>query len=269
MRAPSRPPPASSRVSSAVTSPPTLSVAPSRAVSGCLFPGARLGAREPPPTPRRLRVTALRAAAKVKGLSRVAALLVQLLTASEEPTSSGAELASALADESLALSLKQTPTGTQGTLCKAYVAGVARVLAAVPVRAASEEPDEADRTELNDALTRAWHAAVLAAERVKEKTAAKDLAAAAERLRARCLATSTPSREEDETNDAEILGDEDDLSTQLDDDVRTSVMERAEALADGVDVPFCGPKAKAAKRRRRPRCHARVEIESEQNGRRE
>ena len=91
------------------------------------------------------------------------------------------------------------------------------------------------------------HAAVLAAERVKEKTAAKDLAAAAERLRARCLATSTPSREEDETNDAEILADEDDLSTQLDDDVRTSVMERAEALADGVDVPFCGPKAKAAK----------------------
>ncbi len=190
---------------------------------------------------------ALRAAAKVKGLSRVAALLVQLLTASDEPTSSGAELASALADESLALSLKQTPTGTQGTLCKAYVAGVARVLAAVPVRAASEEPDEADRTELNDALTRAWHAAVLAAERVKEKTAAKDLAAAAERLRARCLATSTPSREDDETNDAEILADEDDLSTQLDDDVRTSVMERAEALADGVDVPFCGPKAKAAK----------------------
>jgi condensin complex subunit 3 len=194
---------------------------------------------------------ALRAAAKVKGLSRVATLLVQLLTASDEPTSSGAELALALADESLALSLKQTPTGTQGALCKAYVAGVARVLAAVPVRSASDEPDEADRTELNDALTRAWHAAVLAAERVKEKTAAKDLAAAAERIRSRCLAT--PSRVDgatedgDETQNAKILADADDLSTQLDDDVRTSVMDRARALAEGVDVPFCGPKAKDAK----------------------
>ena len=200
----------------------------------------------------------------MKGLSRVAALLVQLLTASEEPTSSGAELASALADESLALSLKQTPTGTQGRSARRRC-GVARVLAAVPVRAASEEPDEADRTELNDALTRAWHAAVLAAERVKEKTAAKDLAAAGTPS-PRCLATSTfaPRGRDERRGDSR---DEDDLSTQLDDDVRTSVMERAEALADGVDVPFCGPKAKAAKMKTARGAHARRDRER-QNGRR-
>ena len=102
------------------------------------------------------------------------------------------------------------------------------------------------------------------------KTAAKDLAPRRGTPSRRCGATSRPwPREEDETNDAEILGDEDDLSTQLDDDVRTSVMERAEALADGVDVPFCGPKAKAAKMKTAAcRCPACVEIESEQNGRR-
>ena len=64
---------------------------PSRAVSGCRFPGGRLGVPRPPTAP-----TGVSAAWAGEGeviVSRVAALLVQLLTASEEPTSSGAELA--------------------------------------------------------------------------------------------------------------------------------------------------------------------------------
>ena len=179
----------------------------------------------------------------MKGLSRVAALLVQLLTASEEPTSSGAELASALADESLALSLKQTPTGTQGTLCKASLRRRAR--SRCGSRARGERGT--GRSGQNRAQ-RCAHARV-ARRRARGgarqgKTAAKDLAGANARAgvsrhrRLRAKRTRRTTR---------ILGDEDDLSTQLDDDVRTSVMERAEALADGVDVPFCGPKAKAAK----------------------
>jgi condensin complex subunit 3 len=188
---------------------------------------------------------ALRSAAKVKGLSRVAALLVQLLTASEEATSNGADLALALATESLAVSTKQMPTGSQATLAKAYVNSIARVLALLPVKSAKDETDPSDRVELNDTLTKAWHAAVLAAERTKEKAAAKDLVAAAERLRIHCYAPSQPlSKEGDEIA---VPVDEDDLTTQLDDDVREAVLEHASELANSSEVPFAGPKAKDAK----------------------
>jgi hypothetical protein len=191
---------------------------------------------------------ALRAAAKIKGLSRVAALLVQLLTASEEATSSGAELALALANESLALSTKQTPSGAQASLAKAYINAIARVLTAVPVKSARDEIDVAEKIELNDALTKAWHAAVLAAERTKEKSAAKDLAAAAERLRSHCLATQKSAAPDGEDSDGIAAPvDDDDLATQMNDDVRAAAMERAEELANGADVPFCGAKVKAAK----------------------
>ena len=194
---------------------------------------------------------ALRAAAKIKGLSRVAALLVQLLTASEEPTSGGAELALALANESLALSTKQTPSGAQATLAKAYINGVTRVLSLVPVKSARLETDAAEQVELNETLTKAWHAAVLAAERVKEKSAAKDLAAAAERLRSHCLAApkGTPQAEDD---GIVVPTDSDDLSTQLDDDVRAAVMEHAIELANGNEVPFAGSKVKPAKEPKAP-----------------
>ena len=191
---------------------------------------------------------ALRAAAKIKGLSRVAALLVQLLTASEEPTASGAELALALANESLALSTKQTPSGAQAPLAKAYTNAIARVLSVVPVKSTRDEVDVAEKVELNDTLTKAWHAAVLAAERTKEKSAAKDLAMAAERLRSNCLATQkTVAPETEGSEGIAVPADDDDLSTQMNDDVRAAVMEYAEELANGADVPFCGSKVKAAK----------------------
>lgn len=201
---------------------------------------------------------ALRAAAKIKGLSRVAALLVQLLTASEAPLPNAAELALLLANESLALSTKQMPTGAQGTLAKAYVNGVARLLSLLPVKSAKDEHDPAEKVELNDALTKAWHAAVLAAERTKEKQAAKDLALAAERLRSHCDAAPKPAvaaqgggDENDDDNAEEeeltVPKDDDDLSTQLDDDVREAVLERALELANSNDVPFAGSKVKAAK----------------------
>lgn len=197
---------------------------------------------------------ALRAAAKVKGLSRVAALLVQLLTAGEGATTNGAELALALANESLALSTKQTPTGAQGTLAKAYINGVARVLSLIPVKSAKDELNMAEKVELNDVLTKAWHAAVLAAERTNEKAAAKDLACAAERLRSHCVATPKPPAavegEPDETAAYAALDvpmDDDDLSTQLNDDVREAVMEYARELANSNEVPFTGSKVKDAK----------------------
>jgi len=194
---------------------------------------------------------ALRAAAKVKGLSKVAALLVQLLTASDEATSGGAELALALANESLALSTKQMPTGAQATLAKAYINGVARVLAMVPVKSAKREPDAAEKQELHETLTKAWHAAVLAAERTKEKTAAKDLVAAAERLRSHCLAVSMQSQSP-ASEEISIPVDNDDLSTLLDGDVRMAVMEHALELANGDEVPFAGSKVKAAKEKLAP-----------------
>lgn len=196
---------------------------------------------------------ALRAAAKFKGLSRVAALLVQLLTAGDRPTSNGAELAFALASESLALSTKQTPSGAQGTLAKAYINGIARVLSLLPVKFAKDEVDKAEQVELNDVLTKAWHTAVLAAERTHEKAAAKDLASAAERIRSHCIAT--PKRAAVEGQPADEIAvptDADDLATQLDDDVRKAVMEHARELANSDDVPFTGSKVKEVQEKTAP-----------------
>jgi hypothetical protein len=147
------------------------------------------------------------------------------------------------------------PTGAQGTLAKAYVNGVARLLSLLPVKSAKDEHDPAEKVEVNDALTKAWHAAVLAAERTKEKQAAKDLALAAERLRSHCDAAPKPAVAEqgggDENDEAEenltVPKDDDDLSTQLDDDVREAVLEHALELANSNDVPFAGSKVKAAK----------------------
>jgi hypothetical protein len=145
------------------------------------------------------------------------------------------------------------PTGAQGTLAKAYVNGIARLLSLLPVKSAKDEHDPAEKVELNDALTKAWHAAVLAAERTKEKQAAKDLALAAERLRSHCDAAPKPTVDAvtgeagDDEEGLTIPKDDDDLSTQLDDDVREAVLERALELANSDDVPFAGSKVKAAK----------------------